>query len=82
MLERKCYDIGNTLERGRAMWTRKPFCDHNPDTPMRFPSIPVTLLQDFLMELRKAQTIRVSSLINFWIERSALLPKRELSKHT
>jgi hypothetical protein len=66
MLKRKGNDIRHTLKRRRTVWSREPFGDNDPDPPMGLSSIPVALLQDFLVELREAEIILIPILINFY----------------
>jgi hypothetical protein len=65
MLKRKSYNIRNALKRRRAMWARETLSDDNPNPPMHLTGVPMTLLQNLVMELRKSEVILVSILIDF-----------------
>lgn len=64
MLERKGNDVLDTLEWRRTMRSNEPFRYHDFDPAVGLASVPVSLLQDLLMELGKANVILIAVLID------------------
>jgi hypothetical protein len=67
MLEGEHNNISDALERRRSVRSREALCDNNSDTAMDVSSVPMGLLEEFLVKWREAQAILIAILIHFYV---------------
>lgn len=65
MLEGKSNDILHSLEGRRAIGPGEPFSNDDPNPTVHLTSVPMSLLQDLMMERGKAKVVLVTIFIDF-----------------
>ena len=66
MLEGKRNDIFDSLKGRRAMRAGEAFGYDDPDPTVQVSRFPVSLLQDLMVERRKAKAVLVTILVDLW----------------